>query len=313
MMITVIGSASLDLAARSAIMPQPGVTIRASDYRSGPGGKGCNQAIALARLGHVPGFLAKIGDDAMGAILLTALESEGIDIAAILRTGDAPTGIAMTHIDHNGENMITAVSGANAQLTETDIETHQSLISEADFLLVQLESPASAIACAMKHARSTQTTTILDPAPVADRVVMRDLVSLCHIVTPNQGECSALTGITPTDMDSARRAASVLHRMGANTVILKMGRIGAFFCDGSQSDLVPGYQVSSVDSVAAGDCFNAGLASALHEGASLREAVKFACAAGALTTTQSGAASATPYRHEVAEFMESARQTCQHA
>ncbi|MBR9899190.1 MAG: ribokinase [Rhodospirillales bacterium] len=305
MTIAVVGSSNFDFAAKVAKLPTQGQTVVSHNYRTGPGGKGCNQAFAVARLGVPPIFISKIGDDLLGRQLLETLTLEGLDTTNMVVANEAQTGIALISIDDAGENMITVVVGANMTMSRSDLHERQACLRECDYLLLQLECPVVAVDCAIKYAREGQAKIILDPAPVADLVVMRDLLALTHIVTPNQSECSALTGIAPIDEHSARAASDKLHEMGPETVVLKMGGAGAFYSSNGQTGMVPGFNVNTIDTVGAGDCFNGGLAVALHGGQSLHDAVGFACATGALATTSEGAADAAPLLEDVLNLIES--------
>ncbi|BDW97613.1 ribokinase [Thalassospira tepidiphila] len=304
MTIAVVGSSNFDFAARVAKLPVQGQTVSSQAYKTGPGGKGCNQALAVARLGVSPVFISKLGDDMLGKQLIETLATEGLDTTNLIVADEAQTGIALISIDEAGENMITVVGGANMTMTRTDLHEKQELLRNCDYLLLQLECPVVAIDCAIKYAREGNAKVILDPAPVADLVVMRDLLALTHIVTPNQSECLALTGIDPLDEATARAASIKLHDMGPETVIIKMGGDGAFYSSGGQTGMVPGFVVNTVDTVGAGDCFNAGLAVALHGGQPLKDAVHFACATGALSTTNNGAAEAAPRLADVLSLIE---------
>lgn len=309
MSIVVVGSSNIDFAARVAKFPQPGQTVAAKEYISGPGGKGCNQALAVARLGVSPVFISKIGDDALGRQLIETLAAEGLDTNHLIMADAAQTGIALISIDESGENMITVVGGANMTMTRADLHDKQESLRDCNYLLLQLECPVVAVDCAIKYAREGRAQVILDPAPVQDHMVMRDLLALTDIVTPNSSECRVMTGIDPVDTKSAQQAANALHEMGPKTVIIKMGGDGAFYsADGqsgdSQSGMVPSFSVNAIDTVGAGDCFNAGLAVALHGGQSLPNAVRFACATGALATTRNGAADAAPNIEQVLALLE---------
>ncbi len=304
MTIAIVGSSNIDFAARVAELPKPGQTVSAKDYITGPGGKGCNQAVAVARLGQKPVFISKIGNDVLGRSLIDTLKIEGFDTNQLIQTTDAQTGTALISIDDAGENIITVAGGANMTMSRADIREKLVFLEHCDYLLVQLECPVVAVACAMKYARDAGATIILDPAPVPDRVVLRDLMALTDIVTPNSSECFAMTGILPENLETAQQAAEKLREMGARIAIIKMGSKGAFYSDGDQSGIVPPFDVSAIDTVAAGDCFNGGLAVALHEGRSLRDAVRFACATGALATTRYGAADAAPTLDQVLSLLE---------
>lgn len=304
MTIVVVGSSNFDFAARVAKLPVQGQTVSSQAYKTGPGGKGCNQALAVARLGVDPVFISKIGDDMLGNQLIETLAAEGLDTTHLIVADEAQTGIALISIDEAGENMITVVGGANMTMTRSDLHEKQDYLRDCDYLLLQLECPVVAIDCAIKYAREGKAKVMLDPAPVADLVVMRDLLALTHIVTPNQSECLALTGIDPVDAATARAASLKLHEMGPETVIIKMGGAGAFYSSHGETAMVPGFKVNTIDTVGAGDCFNAGLAVALHGGQPLGDAVRFACATGALATTSNGAADAAPLLEDVLNLLE---------
>ncbi|OSQ49186.1 ribokinase [Thalassospira alkalitolerans] len=306
MTIAIVGSSNIDFSARVAELPKPGQTVAATGYTTGPGGKGCNQAIAVARLGQKPVFISKIGNDLLGRSLMDTLKAEGFDTSQLIQAPDAQTGTALISIDHTGENMITVAGGANMTMTRADIRDKQMLLENCTYLLVQLECPVVAVAYAMKYAHDVGATIILDPAPVPDRVVLRDLMALTDIVTPNSSECFAMTGIQPDSLETANQAAAKLREMGARIAVIKMGSKGAFYCDGDQSGIIEPFDVSAIDTVAAGDCFNAGLAVALHDGQALPDAVRFACATGALATTRHGAADAAPTLDQVMSLIEAA-------
>lgn len=304
MTIAVVGSSNIDFAARVTSLPTPGQTVLAKKYSTGAGGKGCNQAVAVARLGVQPTFISKIGDDMLGNQLVATLRAEGLDVENLIIAPDIQTGMALISIEESGENMITVAGGANMTMTREDVNEKQDRLHGCDILMLQLECPVIAIDCAMKHAREGGAKIMLDPAPVPDRVVLRDLMALTDIITPNVTECRAMTGILPEDAQTASEAAKIIHEMGPATVIIKMGGIGAFYSADGQSDLIPAFNVTAIDTVGAGDSFNAGLAVALYKGQSLPDAVRFACASGALATTRPGAAEAAPTLEQVTALMD---------
>ncbi len=304
MTIAIVGSSNFDFAARVEKLPTPGQTVTSLDYKTGPGGKGCNQAMAVVRLGDAPIFISKIGDDLLGRQLLETLNAEGLDTDHLIIGDEVQTGIAMIAVDERGENIITVVGGANMTLSRSDLHKKQSYLRDCEYLLLQLECPVVTIDCAIKYAREGSAKVILDPAPVADIVVMRDLLALTHIVTPNQSECLALTGIEPIDADTAWAACRKLHEMGPETVVIKMGASGAFYSSAGQHAMVPGFTVDTIDTVGAGDCFNAGLVTALQNGQDIKAAVRFGCACGALSTTRNGAAQAAPQLEDVLALLE---------
>lgn len=306
MSITVFGSVNVDLTAYVEMLPRPGVTSHATNYATGLGGKGANQAVAAQRLSRSRvRFVAALGPDAFGARARALLSKFGVSDEDIIILPDEETGIALIHVDAASQNTITVVGGANMAWPEEGPDP--AVFHGAKIGLFQLEVPIQASTSAMRAARAAGTRIILDPAPAPERSSTRDinsLIRLADIVTPNESEAEALTGIPISDCDSALQAAQVLRASGARTVVLKLGAEGLVYIDHYGSEgYIPPFNVVAVDTVAAGDCFNGALAIALAEGRLLPEALRFASAAGALATEKPGAASSAPYRHQLDLFL----------
>lgn len=306
MTICVFGSANVDLTAYVHTLPQAGVTSHALEYVVSLGGKGANQAVAAQRLyrGHVR-FAAAVGQDGFGDQVRQFLTDHGVSTENIAVSADARTGIALIHVDAAAQNTITVIGGAN--MAWTDDGPEDRFFDGARVALFQLETPLTATLNAMRAARTAGARVVLDPAPVPDTGI-GPLLAEADIVTPNGYEAERLTGIAPIDEASAIRAAQELLKQGCDTVVLKRGADGLVYASAAGSvGVIPPFNVRAIDSVAAGDCFNGGLAVALAEGRTLEEALIFASAAGALSTTKPGAAASAPSREQVDALISAGR------
>ena len=311
MSIIVFGSINVDLTAYVETLPRPGVTSHATSYATGLGGKGANQAVAAQRLSRTPvRLVAALGSDAFGVRARALLSMFEVSDEDIIVMPDEETGIALIHVDATSQNTITVVGGANMAWPQQGPDP--AVFHGAEIGLFQLEVPIEASTSAMRAARTAGTRIIFDPAPAPERSSTRDiesLLKLSDIVTPNESEAEALTGIPTTDRNSALQAAYALRNCGAKTVVIKLGADGLVYVDsaGSEGYIAP-FKVVAVDTVAAGDCFNGALAVALAEGRPLPEALRFASAAGALSTEKPGAASSAPSRQRLELFLSEVSQ-----
>ncbi len=303
--ITVVGSLNMDLVVRAPHLPVPGETVIGSDFRTIPGGKGANQAVAAARLGAQVTMIGRVGDDDFGRAQLRNLNELGVDTTHVIVDREAATGIALITLDASGQNTIVLASGANMRLTREDINAAQDAIVQSDVLVLQLESPLEVVTHAIDMAHAEGVKVILNPAPA--RPLPNETLAKLDYLIPNESETALLTGIEVADLDSAREATERLHEEGVGTVILTLGARGAFLARAEESVHVPGYNVEVVDTTAAGDAFVGGFAVALAEDRDPIEAVRFANAAGALAVTKLGAQPSLPTRSEVETFLENQR------
>jgi ribokinase len=300
--IVVIGSINTDMVVRSSQLPFPGQTLMGHSFQTTGGGKGANQAVAAARLGAEVSLIARIGDDAFGKMSIENFKKENINIENIYTDRDAPSGVAFIVVDDKGENIIVVAPGANATLNEKDIQDAEDVIKKADVILFQLEIPMSTVAEGIRLAKKHNRMVMLNPAPAAS--IPKEILQSVDIITPNQTETLVLTGIAVNDAITAQHACNVLHEMGILTVIVTMGEQGAYISSDNYHGLIPGFTAGVViDTVAAGDTFCGGLAIALAEGKSLKDAVQFANAAAALSVTKIGAQASIPLRTEVINLM----------
>jgi ribokinase len=293
----VVGSLNMDMVTRVSRFPSPGETIRGISFRIFPGGKGANQAVALARLGARVEMIGALGDDMLGKGYREILTKEGISVEGVRVVTDTATGTASIEVSEAGENHIVIVGGANDSIDPAYVQTMEKTIRKSSILLLQLEIPLDSIMETARTAVSAGVPVMLDPAPA--RELPHELLSMLTYITPNETEAEILTGADTSTEEGVRKAATRLLAEGIGTVIVKAGSRGAYIADGTRFTHVPAHRVKVVDSVAAGDSFNAGLAFALCEGMDIYPAVRFANAVGALATTREGAQSAMPSRREV--------------
>jgi ribokinase len=299
--VVIVGSANTDLPARADRLPRPGETVTDGEFMVSFGGKGANQALAALKAGAEVTLLAKIGQDTYGNLLHNHLVKAGIGRRGLLRDPEVPAGVALIAVDQAGNNQIVVAPGSNKRFTVEDLRVLEPLLQGGAIFLAQMEIPLPTIQYALKSAKSQGMTTILNPAPFVP--LSSECYSFIDVLTPNEREASDLTGIEVTGLDEAKKAASVLRSRGCPTVIITLGAQGSLLCQEETILVFPSFPVHAIDSVAAGDAFNGALAAALSERQSLREAVRFANAAGALCTTKRGAQESLPTRREIEQLM----------
>jgi ribokinase len=295
--ILVVGSSNTDMVINSPHLPAPGETILGSVFFMNPGGKGANQAVAAARLGGNVTFICKTGNDIFGKQAAGIFENEGIDISYLIEDPNNPSGVALITVDDKAENTIVVASGSNATLSRADIEHSKNVIENASIVLMQLEIPIDTVQYVAEIARSKNVKVILNPAPACE--LPDSILKNISIITPNEKEAEMLSGIRVIDIESAKEAAKFLSEKGIDTVIITLGPKGALIYDGKNFDHIKSLEVKAVDTTAAGDIFNGGLAVALNEGKDLKEATSFACKAAAISVTRKGAQSSAPYKKEI--------------
>ncbi len=299
--LVVLGSVNADHVLQVPSFPRPGETLHGRNYQVIPGGKGANQAVAAARLKADTGFIACVGDDAFGINIRENFKMDNIDIGAVKMQPNCPTGIAMIQVSDSGENSICISAEANAKLTAEAIESDLERIRQADYLLMQLETPLCGIEKAAQVAKQAQTTVILNPAPA--KTLSDELLSCIDVITPNETEAEVLTGIEVTDDVTAQEAANVLHSKGIDTVLITLGAKGVWLSVAGIGELIAGFRVKATDTTAAGDTFNGALVTGLLEQLPLKSAIKFAHAAAAISVTRFGAQTSIPSREEVDAFL----------
>jgi len=304
--LIVMGSVNADHVLQVPAFPRPGETLIGGNYQVIPGGKGANQAVAAARLGAHVDFIASLGDDGFGQQMLELFRDDQIGVSKVHVELQTPTGIAMIQVADSGENSICLSPEANEALTEDLVEPRLVGIEQTAALLVQLETPISGVRYAIKTAHAAGAKVFLNPAPA--RPLDEHLLACVDVITPNETEAERLTGIAVTDDLSAQLAANALHDKGVKTVLITMGAKGVWLSqqgdvDEAHSELVAGFTVDVTDTTAAGDTFNAGLVTAMLEGKTLLDSIRFAHAAAAISVTRFGAQTSIPSRKEVDAFL----------
>lgn len=295
--ILVVGSANTDMSIKLDRIPRPGETVLGGELDVAQGGKGANQAVAAARAGGRVTLVARLGRDMFGDQALEGYRAEGIDVGFVSRDPDAPSGVALICVDAGGENSIAVAGGANARLSPADLASADPAFADAGLLLLQLETPMETVLAAATRASSHGVRTILNPAPARD--LPDDLLQQVSILTPNEIEAEQLTEVSVSNIAGARAAAAALRNRGATAVVITLGEQGALVVEEDRDTHLPGFPVTPVDTVGAGDVFNGALAVAVAEGRPLVEAARFANAAAALAVTRRGAQPAAPTRAEI--------------
>jgi ribokinase len=302
--IIVVGSINTDLVAVTKRIPAVGETVIGSDFQIHSGGKGANQAVAVARLGYPVRLIGRLGNDAFGAELRTNLEKAGVEITGV-STSDGASGVAVIVVSEHGENSIVLAPGANSKVTPEDLDANISILRSAGMVLAQLEIPLETIEYLAHICAKENVPLILDPAPAMELPpgILKDIAWF----TPNQTEAAFYLGNKhpETDPQASAEMAKIFLSKGCRGVVLKMGAHGTYLAskDGIGS-LVPAFPVNAIDTTAAGDAFNASFATALMLGKSPLESATFAAAVAAISVTRIGAQPSMPSMAEVKEFME---------
>jgi ribokinase len=283
--IVVIGSYMHAFVVRADRFPAEGETVFGTESEMGPGGKGQNQAIAAARLGASVSILACLGEDGFGIAARDLWRQEGLRTVYVRSAPDLPTGMAFIMLDAQGRNRIIVVPGANNALGAGDADAAEEMIAGARVVVAQFESPVAVVERAMTLARRHKVRTVLNPAPA--REVSDALLALADVITPNESEALALTGIA-VENNNPDPAARALRARGPRTVVLTMGDAGAYVLDEAGGRRIHGVTVPVLDTTGAGDAFTGALAVGLGRGMALDDAVAFANLAGAFCVTRPG-------------------------
>ncbi|MDQ7030353.1 MAG: ribokinase [Ardenticatenia bacterium] len=302
--LVVLGSLNMDMVIRAPRLPVPGETVEGHEFVTVLGGKGANQAVAAARLGAPTFMVGRVGNDGFGRALLAGLREAGVNAEGVWVDEGVRSGVAVIVVDQEGQNQIVLAAGANGRVGNDDVARLRPRLEGAAALLLQLEVPLPAVLEAAKAARAAGVPVILDPAPAREGLP-NEVFRLADVLTPNEAEASCLAGFPVTTAEEAARAVRVFRQRGANTVIIKRGAQGIFWASDAGEGMMPAFPVQAVDTVAAGDAFNAALAVALAEGRSFHQALVWGVAAGALAVTKHGAQPAMPTRQMLERFLAS--------
>ena len=290
--ITVLGIFVADISFLGEKIPTTGETILGDSYNIGPGGKGCNQAIAISRLGGKVNFISKLGNDDYGKLAINKLKKDNINTSNIIISKKHKTGVSGIHVDRNtGKNAITVIRGAPESLTIDEIDTN--IIKESKIFLTQLEIPLDVTFHCLKIAKENGLINILNPAPASK--LKNDFFKLVDYFTPNETEAEFYTGIKINNEKDAKNSANKLLNMGIKKVIITLGEKGLFFSDGKEEIYLNASPVKAIDTTGAGDAFNGSFSFALLKGKPIKECLEFANKAAGLSTTKLGAGDGMPF------------------
>jgi ribokinase len=296
--ITVVGSYVVGLTIAVDRAPVGGETVIGAGFDEGPGGKGSNQAIQVARLGADAALVAIVGADRAGGEALALWEKERVDTSHVVTRQGAATGVGFIVVESGGENRIVIDMGANGHLGAASVDAAAERISRSRVVLAQLEVPTEAAVAAMAAARTSGAISILNPAPA--RLMTDDVLRLIDVLTPNETELRVLAGRkTHMEAGDPLEDGRELVRRGVGTVVLTRGSGGALIIRGDGELALPAPSVDSIDTTGAGDAFNGALAVGLALGASLPDAVRMAIVAGALACTRRGVVPSLPTAAEL--------------
>lgn len=299
--ILVIGSINMDIVAKTKNLPQIGETVLGESLLEKPGGKGANQAVSASKLGANTWMLGKVGKDKFGRNLKKSLKDHNVKLDYLSESEKYQTGTAVISVDQKGQNTIIVIPGANGELTFADVENIKDKISEIDYILLQMEIPLNTVFKTIKMAAEAGIKVILDPAPASK--IPDEVFSKIDVLTPNITEAEQILGIE-LSKKNYKKAANLLRKKGIKIVILTLGENGVYVKSEEEEFFLNGKKVESVDTTAAGDCFVGAFASNFNKN-NLKEAVDFANAAAALSTTKMGAQSSIPAKKEVVKLLNS--------
>jgi ribokinase len=298
--VIVIGSSNTDMVIKSQNLPEKGETVMGGVFEIFAGGKGANQAVAIARSGADVTFVSVVGDDDFGKVTIRNLKAENIDTKFVKTVSGTASGVALIMVDEDGENIISVAPGANYKLSIDDI-------NEIDFsdycsAVFQLEIPMRTVEQGIRSAGMAGCKVILNPAPAAE--LENDVFEYVDYLIPNRNELALLAGNDNADFEGSARS---LIELGVKNVIVTLGSEGALYINADETINVSAFKVEPVDTVGAGDCFVGNFTAALAEGQVELEAIKYASAAAALSVQKHGAQTSMPTKEMIMAFQESAK------
>ena len=297
--ICVIGSLNMDLVVNVDTMPKPGQTLLGGNFKEVPGGKGANQAVAMARLGGKVSMIGKVGNDSFGKTLINALNNDNVNTNHI-HTANCSTGVAFITVDKNAQNAIVVAPGANFELSKDDIDKNIDCIKNSDIVVIQLETPLETVKYALQIAKDLNKYTILNPAPAIK--LNDDIIKNVDLLTPNETELEIISEMKIESKDDINKAAKKMIEKGIKELIVTLGSKGSLYINEEKSFFKSAYKVEAVDTTAAGDSFTGALAVALSNNKNISESMDFASKVGALSVMKEGAQSSLPTLKDVDNF-----------
>lgn len=299
--ILVIGSMNMDLVVELDEIPKPGETVLGNSLEQIPGGKGANQAVAMAKLGSDVTFLGKVGGDGFGDNLLISMKNSGVNTEHIERVKDS-TGIAIINVDKGGNNNIVVIPGANFKVDLEYMKRNEKAFDDAEIAVMQLEIPLETVKESLKLAKSKGKTTILNPAPATD--LNDEIIKNIDILVPNEHELGRMAGMEVTDEDSIIKASNILLDKGIKEIIVTLGSKGVLHIDKTHHKFFKSYNVDVVDTTGAGDSFIGGFTASFIVDRDIEGAIEIGQKTAALSIQKFGAQSSLPTREEVDSFQD---------
>lgn len=280
-------------------MPKPGQTIIGSNFKEVPGGKGANQAVAMARLNGNVSMIGKVGEDGFGQTLINSLKNDKVDTTYI-QTAKGATGVALITVDKNAQNSIVVSPGANFEVKKDDIDNNIEAIKNSDIVVLQLETPLNTIKYALNKAKELNKYTILNPAPAVK--LDDEIIKNVDLLTPNETELEIISGVSIETEEDIQKAAQIMIEKGVKELIVTLGSKGSLYINKEKSMFKKAYKVEAVDTTAAGDSYTGALAVALSQDKNIEDAMDFASKVGALSVLKEGAQSSLPTLEDVKNF-----------
>ncbi|SFJ29633.1 ribokinase [Terrisporobacter glycolicus] len=297
--ICVIGSLNMDLVVNVDEMPKKGQTLIGENFKEVPGGKGANQAVAIAKLGGDVSMIGKVGNDGFGQTLINALKADNVKTDYI-QIENCSSGVAMITVDKNAENSIVVAPGANFRVLREDIDKCIDSIKQSDIVVVQLETPLDTIKYALQESKQLDKYTILNPAPAVK--LEEDIIKNVDLLTPNETELEILSGVKIENEEDIIKAGQVMIQKGVKQLIVTLGSKGSLYIDKDNVKFKESYKVDAIDTTAAGDSYTGALSVALSQDKDIQEAMDFASKVGALCVMKEGAQTSLPTIQDVLNF-----------
>lgn len=295
-MIVVVGSLNMDLVLRCDRIPKVGETVIGNSFDMIPGGKGANQAVALARLGSDVKMIGKVGQDEFAKTLVSSLEESGVDTSYLLISNTQRTGVAGISVDGNGKNSIIVAPGANHDITLEEIERLDPLISSAEMIVLQNEVPPQINSYILKK-YGNKGCIVWNPAPAIP--IEEEYLRYIDFLIPNEHEIRLISSKFPKDMESYDAYIDHYISKGVKHIIITLGEEGCIFASGEVRKYYSAYEVAAVDTTAAGDTFVGGFCCEYTRTGKIDASIDFAMRAASIAVTRYGAQPSIPYRKEV--------------
>ncbi len=300
--ILIIGSLNMDIVVLLKNMPNIGETVLGKSLSYIPGGKGANQACAAGKLSGDVAMLGCVGNDEFGRLQISNLKDAGVNVSKLKTTNKKTTGTAIIHVNESGDNSIVVIPGANNECDIEYLKENDDLFQWCDYLILQMEIPFDSVVYSIKRAGGLKKKVILNPAPAPDELP-EDILKMLDYITPNETELMKLTDCVCDNLEDYIKASGKLLTKGVRNVLVTLGEQGALLVNGKTEKVYPARKVDSIDTTAAGDCFNAAFVVGLADSKDVEQAIHFANISSSVAVTRRGAQSSLPARREIEDIM----------